>query len=208
MINYLAIAEILRPSSYLKAISIYKSEIKKFYKNNNMLKNNLKNMNIFLYTYFLIKYNSDVEIITNKYNKILEKGLTNNKLCNIGEKMLLEYSNSILTSQNYCEHELVDKALDYINKNYYKKLSLEDVADRLHISRNYLCSLFKEETGYKFCEYINIQRVNRAKELILENKKNLEYISYECGFNSQSHFCTTFKKFVGCTPKAYKKTHI
>ncbi|WP_233428279.1 helix-turn-helix domain-containing protein [Peptoniphilus lacrimalis] len=65
--------------------------------------------------------------------------------------------------------------------------------------------MFKIKTGYKFCEYINLQRVNKAKALIEEDKKTFEFISFDCGFSSQSHFSTTFKKYVGLTPNEYKK---
>ena len=205
MVNHIRMADILRPSTYTKALSIYRKDINKICRNPKQMKDYLNNMNVFLYTYFIIKYNLDLKSSANRYSQKIARDTSASKLAKLGEEMLSDYANSVLTSQKNSDHELIDKALNYINSNFCEKITLEDVAKKLHISRNYLCCLFREETGYKFCEYINIQRVNRAKELIRENRKNLEYISYECGFNSQSHFCTTFKKFAGCTPKDYKK---
>ena len=47
-----------------------------------------------------------------------------------------------------------------------KKITLQKVATHIHISRNYLCYLFKENTSFKFCEYINMCRINVAKNLL------------------------------------------
>ncbi len=99
---------------------------------------------------------------------------------------------------------LIDKALKIINSEYTLGLNLEELAEKLHLSKNYLCSLFKEETGYTFCQYLNTLKTNKAKKLLLEDKKTLEYISYECGFSSQPHFTMTFKKYTGKTPREYK----
>ena len=76
------------------------------------------------------------------------------------------------------DHELIEDALQYINQNFNKKITLQSVANKLHISRNYLCHLFKVQTGYKFCEYINLQRVNKAKVLIQEDKKTFESVMH------------------------------
>ena len=208
MLNHLALANLTRPNTISKAIDIYHKDIFKYVSNKKNMKDFLKSLNIFLYTYFLMKYNKDLETFALKNNEYINKEDDFDNLLYFGEKIVRGYSNKFTSVLKQNDHELIEDALEYINNNFNKKLTLQGVANKLHISRNYLCHLFKVQTGYKFCEYINLQRVNRAKELIEENKKTLEFISFDCGFSSQSHFSTTFKKYVGLTPNEYKKTLI
>ncbi|MBP2025237.1 helix-turn-helix domain-containing protein [Peptoniphilus stercorisuis] len=208
MLNHLALANLTRPNTISKAIDIYHKDIFKYVSNKKNMKDFLKSLNIFLYTYFLMKYNKDLETFALKNNEYINKEDNFDNLLYFGEKIVRGYSNKFTSVLKQNDHELIEDALEYINNNFNKKLTLQGVANKLHISRNYLCHLFKVQTGYKFCEYINLQRVNRAKELIEENKKTLEFISFDCGFSSQSHFSTTFKKYVGLTPNEYKKTLI
>ena len=134
----------------------------------------------------------------------LEGSLTEADVKIIGHDLIEAYSNSLLDALSFSKNEIIDKALKIINEEFSKGLGLEDLANKLHLSKNYLCSLFKEETGFTFCQYLNTLKTNKAKKLLLEDKKTLEYISYECGFSSQPHFTMTFKKYTGKTPKEYK----
>lgn len=206
MLNHLAMADLLRPNSFSKAYDIYLKDISREVNTTQDAKDYLIGLNMFLYTYFLMEYNKDLEKFALKNYYYIEKEQNLEKLIKFGEKFLRGYTNKFTSVLQQNDHELIEDALLYINKNYNKKLTLQHVANKLHISKNYLCHLFKVQTGYKFCEYINLQRVNKAKELIKENKKTFEFISFDCGFSSQSHFSTTFKKYVGLTPNEYKKT--
>ena len=205
MLNHLNLARVLRSSTFHKACDIYFSDLKRHTQSLESTKHYLTHLNMFLYTYFLLEYSKDVEKMTLHYERLIKRETGVHELIHIGEHMLEEYKNKFAGELRVNDHELIEGALDYINKNYTKKLTLQMVSNQLHISKNYLCHLFKQQTGYKFCEYVNIQRVNRAKELIEKNKKTFEYISFECGFSSQSHFSTTFKKYTGLTPNEFKK---
>lgn len=205
MLNHLELAKTLKANSFKLAFNIYYSDIKKISNNISALKDYLIHLNMFLYTYFLIEYKKDLEGFASQNEKILKSENTTHLLIETGETILKGYVLRFSAELQENDHEFVEKTLDFINKNFNKKITLEMVARKLHISRNYLCYLFKVNTGYKFCEYINLQRVNRAKQLIEENKKTFEFISFDCGFSSQSHFSTTFKKYMGMTPNEYKK---
>ncbi|MDO5715840.1 MAG: AraC family transcriptional regulator [Tissierellia bacterium] len=208
MVNHLNLAKNLRSNTLNKAFEIYRNDIKHVVDATDKMKNYLLHLNTFLYTYFLVQYNKDLNVFALKMDKAIRGEKNIYLLTEIGENMLTGYTNKFSSVLKENDHELIETALEYINKNYNKKLTLQMVANRLHISRNYLCHLFKIQTGYKFCEYINLQRVNKAKRLIEEDKKTFEFISFDCGFSSQSHFSTTFKKYVGLTPNEYKKKAI
>lgn len=205
MTNYLRIAQMARPQCINCATEIFEN-IEYIKKESSIedMKRQIENLNTFLYTYFLITYNKDLSYIHDNFTERLEDIYEEEAIKNLAKDLIESYSNSLLDALSFSKNDLIDKALKIINKEYMKGLTLEDLAKKLHLSKNYLCSLFKEETGFTFCQYLNTLKTNKAKKLLTEDKKTLEYISYECGFSSQAHFTMTFKKYTGKTPKEYK----
>lgn len=204
MYNNLEIAKANNIKSFVKAHKLYRKRISTI-ATAEELKEYLNVLNVFLYTYFLCKYKKDLSDKAHRNSIAISNFISREELANYGESMLTTYRDSLLLGISESDHELVEGAISYINKNFRDKITLSETAKKLHISKNYLCHLFTQETGYRFCEYINIKRIGYAKELISENKKNFEFISCYCGFSSQSHFSTTFKKYTGITPNEYKQ---
>lgn len=205
MTNYLKLAKMARPQCVNCATEIFENlEVANRNSSLEETKRQIENLNTFLYSYFLITYNKDLTHIHDNYTERLRDISEEEALKNIAKDLIESYSNSLLDALSFSNNDLIDKALKIINKDYMKGLTLVELANRLHLSKNYLCSLFKEETGFTFCQYLNTLKTNRAKKLLTEDKKSLEYISYECGFSSQAHFTMTFKKYTGKTPKEYK----
>ncbi|WP_411355233.1 helix-turn-helix domain-containing protein [Peptoniphilus harei] len=204
MTNYLNLAQMTRPELLECATEIFEKISCNTESSIKDLKSQMENLNTFLYTYFLITYNKDLTYLHEAFAKRLEGQLDEVDLKLLGHDLIEAYSNSLLDAISFSKNEIIDKAIKIINEEYNKGLGLEDLANKLHLSKNYLCSLFKEETGFTFCQYLNTLKTNKAKKLLLEDKKTLEYISYECGFSSQPHFTMTFKKYTGKTPKEYK----
>ncbi|MDO5725770.1 MAG: AraC family transcriptional regulator [Tissierellia bacterium] len=99
----------------------------------------------------------------------------------------------------------IHKAIKYIEENLSGDLKLQILADYIHISKNYFCNLFKECTGLSFNTYVNKRRSEMAKNLLTQTEFSIENIAFKCGYNSTTHFCTTFKKFTGRTPVEYRK---
>ncbi|MCB2290599.1 AraC family transcriptional regulator [Clostridium sp. CS001] len=169
------------------------------------LKKLLYSINIFVYTYLCISTSLTLEDLCNENIAFIETCHSREGLIILGEGIIKSYIKAINTSKQAPENEIINRALTYIHSNIEKKITLEKVAAHIHISSNYLCYLFKESTGFKFCEYINICRINAAKKFLINSSNALDIISSQCGFNSQSHFSTTFKKYAGVSPKEYKK---
>lgn len=96
------------------------------------------------------------------------------------------------------------KVIKYIKGNYHKKITLEEIANNVYLSKAYLSSIFKNETGYSLTSYINIIRVEKSKQMILAGNRTMMDISSECGFEDQSYYTKIFKKYVGVSPKQYK----
>ena len=98
----------------------------------------------------------------------------------------------------------VQKATHYILNNIEKKITLQDVADFACISPRYLSTIFKREYKQNLFDFINQAKIDRACELIRENKYQINRISSLLGFENAVYFSRIFKRFTGTTPSEYK----
>lgn len=108
-------------------------------------------------------------------------------------------------NQDFSGH--TKKAIEFINKNYGKAISLTEAAEYAGVSVQYLSTVFKEDCGMVFTDYLNNVRVNRAKNLILNSSDKLKDIIPAVGFNNYNYFFKVFKKITGITPDEYKKVN-
>ncbi|MDD4546071.1 MAG: AraC family transcriptional regulator [Oscillospiraceae bacterium] len=99
---------------------------------------------------------------------------------------------------------VVFKVMEYVKANYNKKITLDDIARHVYLSRSYLSSIFKEETGESLFNYINKVRVEKSKLYLLDSAVSLVDIASICGFEDQSYFTKVFKKTTGISPKKYR----
>ena len=99
---------------------------------------------------------------------------------------------------------LVEKATRYIEENYKLKITLDDVARYIGISKYYLSVLFKKERNINFSTYINVIRIEKAKELLRQPQMTINQVYSEVGFNDQQYFSKTFKKYVGMTVTEFR----
>lgn len=103
------------------------------------------------------------------------------------------------------QNRIIAEAYGYIDENYTSACSLYDIASCVHISPNYLHTLFKRVTGITPFEYVTKKRIDRAKRLIMAGELTLLEIALSCGFCSQSHFNKVFKERTGETPAEYRR---
>jgi two-component system response regulator YesN len=101
---------------------------------------------------------------------------------------------------------IVEKAKAYIDHNYAQKgLTLHDVANKNHVSPNYLSYLFKKITGLNLWEYVVRLRMEESKKLILTTDLRRYEIAEKVGYESPEHFSKIFKKYYGISPSELKK---
>ncbi|MDO4563515.1 MAG: AraC family transcriptional regulator [Clostridia bacterium] len=123
--------------------------------------------------------------------------------------LLLDKVNSILLTSLPNRDDLVysdkvENARKYINENLEKNFSLDKMAGDMHVSKYYLCHLFRGECGMTIKEYQNLRRISRAKEL-LEKGEKITSIYKECGFSDYSLLYRAFRKTTGKSPKEFLK---
>ncbi|MGE5549722.1 MAG: response regulator transcription factor [Bacteroidota bacterium] len=100
----------------------------------------------------------------------------------------------------------VYEIMRYIRDHYAETdLSIQTIASHVYLSQSYLCSLFKRTTGRTLNEFITETRIEKAKELLKDNRIKLLNVAYSTGFTDANYFSTVFKKQVGCSPSEYRE---
>ncbi|GMK41909.1 hypothetical protein PCCS19_49680 [Paenibacillus sp. CCS19] len=110
-------------------------------------------------------------------------------------------------SREMREHQTIsalDRARRYIESRYTEELSLEEVADHVHLNSFYLSKVFKQYVGETFIDYLTSLRIKRAKQLIDEEALSLKEICFEVGYKDPNYFSRVFKKVTGVTPSDYR----
>lgn len=99
--------------------------------------------------------------------------------------------------------------LKYLQENYSDSgLSLNGIAEQLHVSAPYLSKIFREETGDNFQNYLQRIRIKKATELLQDESLLIYDIAEQCGYSSQHYFSAAFKKEVGMSPAEYRKGNV
>ncbi len=93
----------------------------------------------------------------------------------------------------------------YIEENYYKNISLNEVADMFFISANYLSERFKREVGCTFMDYLTRIRIEHAKILLKEDDLTVGEICSMVGYENSTYFNKVFKRKVGVSPGQYRR---
>jgi YesN/AraC family two-component response regulator len=84
-------------------------------------------------------------------------------------------------------------------------LTLDQIADGLHVNKHYICHCFKEITGFSINKYLANRRIEEAKNLLVTSNDSIGMISDGLGFNSAVHFSRLFKQYVNISPQMYRK---
>ena len=101
--------------------------------------------------------------------------------------------------------DVIVKAKEYIFENYANEnISLNSVAAFVNISPSYFSSLFSQETGHTFVEYLTNIRMDKAKQLLRCTSKKTSDIGYEVGYKDSHYFSYLFRKTQNCSPKEFR----
>lgn len=101
------------------------------------------------------------------------------------------------------EH-IVNEAEKFIKENYQYHLTLDEVAEKVHVSPAYLSRIFKEERNESFVRYLTKIRIENAKKLLSKTNLEIGLIASKVGFRNQNYFTTVFRKQEGITPSDYR----
>ncbi|MBQ6722326.1 MAG: helix-turn-helix transcriptional regulator, partial [Clostridia bacterium] len=100
----------------------------------------------------------------------------------------------------------VRSCLNYIDFHYMEPLSLENLAGRFTINKNYLSSRFHREVGMTVTDYINQTRVRRSVTLLEKTDLSMQTVAERCGFSDANYFTRVFRKVNGVSPNEYRRS--
>ena len=100
---------------------------------------------------------------------------------------------------------IIKKAKIFIEENYHKDISLDDVSRIVDISPYYFSKLFKKEAGENFIDYLTNIRIEKAKKLLQNREMSIKNICVDTGYSDPNYFSRIFKKQVGLTPTEYRE---
>ena len=128
------------------------------------------------------------------------------RACALRCTQLVKESNS--NSEHIGETSLVViRACDYIDRNIYEKIDIDDLCKKIKVSQSYLSKLFKAEKKITLGAFIRQRKINVAKVLLISTDKSLSEIASSLNFTSQSHFGRVFLQLTGHTPAKYRNMH-
>jgi len=118
-----------------------------------------------------------------------------------GEELLID-------EQKKDKQDIVDQVVSFIDENYMFEIGVGQIAMQLHVTPNYLSSLFHKKMGMTFMKYLTHVRMLRAKELLTDSKLSIQEVAEQVGYYSSRHFTKTFTELFGYYPSDCRKKSI
>ncbi|HKK60969.1 MAG TPA: AraC family transcriptional regulator [Bacteroidales bacterium] len=101
--------------------------------------------------------------------------------------------------------ERIKQVCDYIENNYTRKISLDEIASQVNMTNITFSRFIKQRTGKTFVEFLNSYRISIATRLLIETPLQISEIAYTCGFNNLANFNKIFRKNKSLSPTEYRK---
>lgn len=103
-------------------------------------------------------------------------------------------------------HQYFQKAKEYIDNNYSYDIRISDIARHVGIDRTYLYKIFMEQENISPKQYLLQHRIRAAAQMLCSSSYTITEIAFSCGFKDAPAFCNYFKKYIGSTPRVFRKT--
>lgn len=137
----------------------------------------------------------------NPGNEIMQKGLCYSLIGLLTERIPLDPIGASDQASVICA------ILNYLNENFERRLTVEQVAAQFGYSRSRFSHLFKNTVGYSLPQYLNMLRCRSVCEAMLSSDASVADLAANAGFNSTQSFYAAFKAVYGMTPREYIRRH-
>lgn len=107
--------------------------------------------------------------------------------------------------KNTLEKGLLQSIFAFVEKNFDKGCTLDDLSNTIGYNRSYLSRYFSEHTGMSFVSFVNQYRISRACHMLKSSGKTVLECAYDCGYTSLRSFNRNFKLYTDVSPKIYRK---
>lgn len=123
-------------------------------------------------------------------------------------QMIIDFAERTKQAKYNCNSssKLFLRCANYVSKNLFINIKVEDMATEFGMSRSHLCNQFHKRTGITLTQYILHEKIIESQRLLLFTNKSISEIALHLAFSSQSHFQTVFKKYTGITPNNFRET--
>lgn len=111
----------------------------------------------------------------------------------------------ILTQRHSRENHIIYDIASYLENHYAEDISLQDMAARFFLSREYISRRFKQEFGVNISDFLAGVRIEKAKLLLLNPQLRIAQVAEMVGYQDEKYFSKVFKKQEGQTPNEYRK---
>lgn len=132
--------------------------------------------------------------------RLMERAQTVEDVAELMRVTVTETVGGLLGEPKSDVERLVDHALTFLDRNFARDVSDEEVAKRLAVSTSHFRHVFRERTGCPFSKYLQRLRLERARELILHSDAPIADIAKQCGFVSPAHFSRAFQGRFNASP--------
>lgn len=126
------------------------------------------------------------------------------ELGELGDRAFREYTYAVAAGKGRHYSGKIEAALHYITIHLHEKITLEAVAGAAGLSACHLSRIFKKEVGMSMVDYVQSERIEAAKHMLVNSDETLASISQYLYFSTQSYFIRIFRKYTGMTPGQYR----
>lgn len=124
---------------------------------------------------------------------------------NILERILLLMQNLRPGGKGRITDDRIQHAMEFLSANFRNEIGLNDIAAHVHVSPFHLAHLFKANAGMTLLHYLEIQRIEAAKSLLLSTNDTIYAIAEAVGFKNPYHFSTRFRRHIGLSPRGFRE---
>ena len=166
---------------------------------------NLYSNNSVVYAQIPVNFRKEIEIIfADAEGAMLKKDCFEELLISSFFRLMI-YLKRFTVQHIPSPDDFLSKAIEYINLSFFKKISLNDICESIHVSNYHFCRRFKRVMGMTVMDYIQQTRMANAKNLLKNSNLGIEMIAEQCGFSSLSYFSQIFKQSTGISASLYRK---
>ncbi len=120
-------------------------------------------------------------------------------------QVVAEITEAVVKAHQLRNRRIIDRAASFIKVNCTSDLTLEQVAEEVHLSPFYFSRIFKQEQGCTFIEYLVKARIEEAKSLLRTSRMSITQISSQVGYQDSNYFSQVFRHVEGTTPSHYRR---
>ena len=164
---------------------------------NTLLRKAIENANIHPYY---------IDEISARFANMIELVSNEKEYFEIMTIMIHEYCDYVHKYSNQHYSPLIQQVVHYMNVNLSKEITLDELSKLVNVNSSYLSNQFKNETGTTIINYLNHQKIKYASYLLKNTQMSISTVAMNVGMFDANYFARLFKKYMGVSPKFYRKS--